>query len=291
MKGRGLSAAGLAFCTLVWGASFIFIKDALSHAHPLALVGWRFSLAALAMLAVPSVRKNLSGCLRQGAVLGFWLTLVCVTQTWGLAYTSASSSGFITGLFVLFVPLILRLAFRQALGLFNDMCVLLALAGLWVMTGGPSGFNRGDALTLFAAFGSAAHIIMAGRYTQECPDVAMLAFHQFWITGLFCFALGAAIGAPLGVASAAGWGAVLFLTLLPTLGAFFIQLWGQKRVPPMQASLIFSLEPVFAALFAWTLGGEKATSAKLLGGAMMLAAAIGSELWRLRPAAWRPKPT
>ena len=279
---KNLPVAGLVYCTLVWGSTFIVVKDALSSVHPAAMVGWRFAMAAVVLLVLPSVRRGLRLHLRESAVLSVWLCLLYLAQTWGLQYTSASNSGFITGLFVFFVPLIMLFFLRRSFGLFQWFCAALAVAGLWVLSGGPSGFNRGDALTLLTALAYAAHVVLADRYVRAGMDIPVLVFHQFWMTAVFSFALAGVCGLPLAVADAKGWWIMAFLAFVPTLSGFFVQLWAQKFVPPLQTALIFSLEPVFAALFAWTLGGELFTAQKGFGGLMMLAAAVASEAARVR---------
>ena len=279
---KKLPLAGLVYCTVVWGSTFIVVKDTLAFVHPVSMVAWRFAMATAAMLVLPSVRKGLRLHLRESAVLSFWLCLLFITQTAGLKYTSASNSGFITGLFVFFVPLIMMFFLKRSFGLFQWFCVALAVAGLWTLSGGAAGFNRGDALTLVAALCYAAHVILADRYVRAGLGIAVLLFHQCWMLAVSCFLLAGACGMPLAVSSAKGWWLMLFLALVPTLSGFFVQLWGQKYVPPLQTSLVFSLEPVFAAVFAWTLGGETFTAQKGIGGFMMLAAAVASEVARVR---------
>jgi len=274
--------AALLCCAAVWGATFYLIKDALHGVHPVALVGYRFGLSALFLAPAALLRRREAGegggLLKDGAVLAGLLLILYVTQTAGLAWTTASNSGFITGLFVVFVPALLYAARRQVPTPSQRAAVLLAVSGLWLLTGGPRGVNRGDAITLASAFAYAAHLLYTDRCVRAGRDLALLAFHQFWMTGAASLSIAAAMGYPLGVADSKTAWVIVFLAIVPTLSAFFIQMAAQRRIEPMRVSLIFSTEPVFAALFAWTLGGEAFRTLSAAGGGLIAAAMAVSEL-------------
>ncbi|MFH2202610.1 MAG: DMT family transporter [Elusimicrobiota bacterium] len=277
---RLLLDLGLVYAALIWGATFFLVKGVLDHVHPVALVGWRFIISGLLMLPLALRRRNPARHLKEGLVLGSILMLLYVTQTAGLLHTTASNSGFITGLFVFFVPLFLLLFFRRPPDKGQWAAVAVAVAGLWLLTGGLAGFNQGDVMTLFAAMAYAAHVLATDRFVRRDADAVLLAFHQFWICGAACLVLAGASGAGLRVGSPRAMWIILFLAVFPNLSAFFIQLIAQKHTPPVKVSLIFSLEPVFAALFAWTIGGEVFVGRKALGGALIVAAMILGELSR-----------
>lgn len=282
--GRGkrlLLDLGLFYSALIWGSTFFIIKDVLDSVHPVTLVGWRFLLSAAFMLPWAFRRPAPERHLKEGLILGALLLLLYVTQTAGLQFTSASNSGFITGLFVFFVPLFLLFFFKKPPDPGQWAAVALALAGLWLLTGGVSGFNRGDAMTLFAAMAYAGHLLATDAYVRGDADTVLLAFHQFWFCGAACLVLAWATGASLGTATSRAAWTILFLALFPNLSAFFIQMIAQKHTPPLKVSLIFSLEPVFAALFAWTLGGEDFAARKAAGGGLIVAAMVLGELRRL----------
>ena len=127
----------------------------------------------------------------------------------------------------------------------------------------------------------AGHLLVTDVYVKADADPVLLAFHQFWMTGVVCTALAAARGSPMTVASPSIAGVVVFLAVFPTLSGFFIQMIAQKRVSPVKVALIFSLEPVFAAIFAWTIGGEPFGAASALGGGLIVAAMVVSEWSKL----------
>ena len=273
---------GLVYCAAVWGATFYMVKDALAGVDPVALVGYRFILSA-ALLGPWVLRRSGRGgwdraLLQDGALLAGLLLALYVSQTIGLRWTSASNSGFITGPFVLFVPVLMLLFRAEAPTLSQKAAVGLSVGGLWLLTGGLRGINKGDALTLVSALTYAGHLLMTDRCMQAKHDTLWLAFHQFWMTGAVALLACGAAGLPLTVQGRGTAGVIAFLAVVPTLSAFFLQMNAQKHVAPMRVSLIFSLEPVFAALFAWTLGGELFRPIGAAGGALIVAAMAVSEL-------------
>lgn len=282
---RLLLDLGLLYAAAVWGATFIVVKNALEGIHPVTMVGYRFTLSAILLLPWVLRRRNRARLLRESLVLSGLLVTLYISQTWGLRYTTAANSGFITGLFVLFVPLALFLVFRQPPSHIQWFAVCLALAGLWILTGGPNGMNRGDAMTLISALCYALHLIAVDRVVRKDADPVLLLFHQLWQVGLFCVLLAALAGYPLAARGASIVGGVVVLAIVPTLSAFFVQIVAQRHTPPLKVSLIFSLEPVFAALFAWGVGGEPFLLSSAIGGALIFGAMIVSELGQRRDSA------
>ena len=269
---------GLFYCAAIWGSTFIVVKDALNGVHPVAMVAIRFGMAALLLLPWALRRPKFTAQLKEGAVLSLFLTLLYVTQTFGLVYTTAANSGFITGLFIIFIPVFMFFMKRQRPKWIEGVSAGLAVYGLWLLTGGAEGFNKGDALTLITVVTYAAHVVYTDKYMKAGADMVMLAFHQFWCVSLTSFLLAAVMGWPLAVAGPKWWGIILFLAVFPTLSAYFIQMMAQKESDPFKVGLIFTLEPVFSAIFAWTLGGETFVAVKAAGGFLIVSGMILSEL-------------
>ncbi|MGH3762910.1 DMT family transporter [Actinophytocola sp.] len=279
---RPLWHLALGYCALVWGATFYIVKEAVTVVDPVAMVAYRFLLAALLLLPVvllPFARASLrdSRTLRCGAILGAFLGTSYLTQTVGLKYTSAANSGFITGLFVIFVPLFLLIFLRRPLSATQWVACGVAVLGLWLLTGGGLAFNLGDGLTVLTAMAYAGQVLAADRFARTDANPLVLAFHQFWIIGVGSLALSLLLARPLDVRTEGALWAILLLTLLPTLSAFVIQLFAQRHVPAMTATMIFLLEPVFAALFAWTAGGERFSAIPAAGGALIVVAMAWTE--------------
>jgi drug/metabolite transporter (DMT)-like permease len=265
----------------VWGATFFLVKDALAGVDAVAMVCYRFLLSALFLAPWALSRPSRGRHLKESALLSVLLFLLYASQTAGLAYTSASNSGFITGLFVIFVPLFLLVFFGRPPTRVQWGASLLALGGLWLLTGGIRRANFGDAITLIAAATYAGHLLATDKVVKADADLIVLAFHQFWMTGLLAglWTLGA--GRSFAVTTTSSAWTVVFLAAVPTLSGFFVQMWAQKTEPPVKVSLFFTLEPVFAAIFAWTLGGEAFSPQRAAGGALIVAAMMAGEVSKL----------
>jgi len=276
-----LADLGLLYASAIWGSTFILVKTSLDAINPVAMVAYRFLLAAVLMGGVLILqRRPLFKNLSSGIVLGLALALLYLPQTIGLNYTTAANSAFITGLFVVFVPLlsfpILKEKPRQA----QWLAVLVSLAGLWLLTGGLQAINLGDLITLAAAFCYALHIMLADRFVNAGGDPNQLAFQQFLAAGVSSLAAALIFAQPLAVtASRAVW-VVVFLAIFPTLSAFLIQLKAQEFTSAIKVSLIFAMEPVFAGIFAWTFGGEPFIPLRAFGGFMIfLGMVISTVRW------------
>lgn len=272
------SDIGLVYCAAIWGSTFIVTKGALDSVDPVVMVGIRFIVSAALLLPWVLKRKNKAAHLREGFYLSLLLSTLYLTQTTGLLYTSASNSGFITGLFIIFIPVFMYLFRREPPTKLQGLSAALALAGMWLLTGGVSGFNIGDALTLVAAAAYSAHLIVTDKYVKAEADAVLLVFHQFWMVAAISFAIALFSGSPLAVAGVNAWGVILFLAVFPTLTAFFIQMLAQKHSEPFKVGIIFTLEPVFAAVFAWTWGGEEFVALKAAGGFLIVSGMIIGEL-------------
>jgi drug/metabolite transporter (DMT)-like permease len=270
---------GLLYAAAIWGATFFIVKESLAGIDPIVMVGYRFLIAALA-LAIGLIwsGKSLIANWKPSLFLGVILWGLYASQTVGLKYTTASNSGFITGMFVAFVPLFMFFLNRKSLNLWQLPAVLVSLAGLWLLTGGLHDINRGDSLTLISAMTYAGHLLYVDRYVKQGLDPYIMSFQQFLFVGAFSLLTAAVFGLPFGITSTGTYSRVLFLALFPTLSAFVIQLLAQKIVLPVRVALILALEPVFAAIFAWTLGGEIFIARRALGGLLIVIAMILSEL-------------
>lgn len=303
-----LATAALVYCAAIWGSTFFVVKDAVQSLDPQLLVGYRFTLAAALLLPLVAWRvlsrskgravsfpgTEATGIpvrplgWRAGLTLGIVLWALYATQTAGLVWTTAANSGFITGLFIVFVPFLGWLMFRSRPSVLQVAAVGIALAGLSLLTGGLAELNAGDALTLVAALTYAWHVLLTDRYVGRGHDAYVLCFVQLLLTGLLGLAGAWLLGARPEPLDPGVLRQVLFLTLFPTLSAFLLQLWAQRIVPPVKVALLLLLEPVFGAAFAWTLGGEQFVWLRAIGGLVILAAMLLAELAPRRQEAVEP---
>ena len=269
-KSALLSDLGLFYAAAIWGSTFFIVKDALSGVDPIVMVGYRFLLAGVVMLFfVTTTGRNMLTGVGRALFLSVILSALYISQTVGLKFTTASNSGFITGLFVFFTPLLLRWLFKSKPTLMEWIGSLLSLAGLWVLTGGLHEVNFGDTLTLVAAFTYALHVLYSDKYMKAGVDPYVISCQQFLLVGIISVIVGWVSGASFSIGSMrVGW-VIVFLALGPSLSAFVIQMLAQRITTPVKVTLIFALEPVFAALFAWTLGGEELIMHRALGGLLI----------------------
>jgi drug/metabolite transporter (DMT)-like permease len=262
-----LSELGLFYSAAVWGSTFFVVKDALNDIDPVVLVGYRFLLAASLLGGLCLIwRKSLFQNAKHGLLAGLVLWLLYISQTVGLGVTTASNSGFITGLFVAFIPVFSLLFFRRAPALTEIVATIISLSGLWILTGGLIDINVGDLFTLIAAATYALHILILDKYLKAGDDPYLFSFQQFLVVGVASLVSGMILDVQYSVTGIKIIWVILFLALLPTLSAFVIQVVAQKITRPIRVSLILAFEPVFAGLFAWTLGNEPIIFHRAIGG-------------------------
>lgn len=272
-----LSELGLLYSAAIWGATFFIVKDVLREVDPIVLVGYRFILAATLLGGVCLVaKKPLLKNIRHGLLTGFILWLLYVSQTAGLNITTASNSGFITGLFVAFVPIYSFALTKRRPTLMEIIATIVSLFGLWMLTGGLKDINIGDLLTIIAAATYALHILILDKYMNEGDDPYLLSFQQFLFVGTISLLIGVISGLNFSLVETQTMGVIFFLAFFPTLSAFVIQVVAQKITKPLQVSLILALEPVFAGLFAWTLGNEPIIIHRAIGGLFIVIGMISS---------------
>ncbi|MBD3331960.1 EamA family transporter [candidate division GN15 bacterium] len=274
-----LADVGLVYAAAVWGATFILVKSALTGIDPVIMVGYRFLIAGGVLLVfLRMTGRSLRPHLGPSMFLSIFLWLLYVPQTLGLRYTTASNSGFITGLFVIFIPLFLLTIFRRRPTVMESIASIVSLAGLWVLTGGMTDINLGDLLTLVTAMAYALHLLFSDKYMKTGVDAYVISCQQFLMVGALSLLTGLLFDLDFGISTLSAGVIVVFLALFPTLSAFVIQMLAQKIVSPIRVSLIFALEPVFAAVFAWTLGGEAFITHRALGGLLIFTALLLSGL-------------
>jgi drug/metabolite transporter (DMT)-like permease len=292
MQRRVRADVALAFCSLLWGATFVVVRGALEHVSVFLFLALRFSLAAL-LLAISQrsgLRNLKKGELFAGAALGLFMFGGYAFQTAGLQYTTPAKSGFVTGSSVVLVPLLLGIFWKRRLTAWVYVGTLAAVAGLFLLTvpeEGMARLNHGDLLTLMAAGLYAVHIILVSQYTRR-HSVAALSILQVAACGaLACVATVAA--------SLIGWEparfdlrwellvAIAICSVFATAIAFATQMWAQQYTTPSHAAIIFTLEPVFAVITSYLVIGERLNRRSMLGAGFVLIGILIAEL--LGPAA------
>jgi drug/metabolite transporter (DMT)-like permease len=294
-----LADAALLLVTLVWGATFVMVKDAVSNYPVFSFLAIRFWLATIALLPVLWIRRSrrpakvvqaaglaierralLMGSLLVGAALFAGYSF----QTFGLRLTTPAKAGFITGLSVVIVPVVAALVSRRSPGRNVWIGVALATTGLALLSlNATLTIEVGDLVVMGCAFSFAAHILLTSHFARRC-DPLRLAFGQILVVAvLSTLAAGLPEGIPPPTQDVLF--AAAFTGLLATSAAFGIQTVAQRYTTASHTALIFAAEPVFAGLFSFLLIGEVLTARQMLGAFLILAGMIVAEFRREAPVA------
>lgn len=276
-RGRRLWAElSLVLVTFIWGSTFVVVQDALTDASPLVFVGIRFTLGAavLAALVGRRLRRDSAGpdAWRGGLLAGFFLFLGYAFQTVGLRHTTATNSAFLTGLFVVMVPLLAAAVYRVWPRPTEVAGVIVATAGLGLFTfrGQALRLNFGDLLTLGCALSFAVHLLVIGHYTSRHP-FERLAVVQLVTVGLLGSASCWWLEQPYLRWTPRLWLAFGITAVLATALALTVQAWAQRYTTATRAALIFTLEPLSAWVTAYFVSGETLTMSRAVGAAAILA--------------------
>ncbi|MFZ5869499.1 MAG: DMT family transporter [Actinomycetota bacterium] len=269
---------GLTAVTAVWGSTFFLIKDVVTVLPVADFLAVRFWVAAAVMGVAfwPHVRRLDARAWRRGLALGVVYGVAQLLQTWGLAHTSASVSGFVTGMYVVLTPVLGALLLRQRTPATTWLAVALATAGLGVLSLRGLAVGFGEAVTLASAAVYALHILGLGAWSTQ-RDALGLSTVQMLAIAVTC--TGAALpGGVVAPPDAESWGAVLYMAVVAGAGALVVQTWAQAHLAATRAAIVMTTEPVFAAVFAVAFGGESLGPRVLAGGALVLAAMYLAEL-------------
>ena len=264
--------------TAVWGLTFVQVKDAVAIYPLFAFLAVRFAIASL-VLAVPAAPR-LRSLGRSGIVAGIALGLLLAAgyalQTAGLERTTVSSAGFITGLYVVFTPLLALVLFRTRVAPVVWLGVGLALVGLGLLSGVGAGDPLGDALVLAGSAAYSLQIVLMERYA---PRYDAIAFTQAEMLAAFGgFALVAVAAGQIEVPSGwTVWGALLVTGIFASALGFLVQTWAQRRTSATRTALAFAMEPVFAGIFGFWLAGDRLGAVGWAGCAVIMAGIVVAE--------------
>jgi drug/metabolite transporter (DMT)-like permease len=289
---RLIAQFSLVCITAIWGLTFVLVQDAIARTPVMSFLAERFMLAAVlvALLARGQLRALSAAGWRSGALMGAFLTVGYVLQTYGLKHTSASHSGFITGLFVVFTPLLGALVLRRRPTALTVAGVAISLLGLALLAGvGARLRPLGDGLTVGCAVAFAVHILVTARATRNHPTAALLAV-QLGVCGLACTVAAVGQGNMRAPAGATVWAALLVTAVFASALAYFVQTAAQRHVAPERTALTLAAEPAFAGLFAFLLKDERLSPTGWGGATLILAAILLVELVPRRRSPPRPTP-
>jgi drug/metabolite transporter (DMT)-like permease len=277
---RATAVALLLVTTFFWGVTFTVVKEAVARVDVFVFLAQRFVAAAALLAGLAAARGGRldARALRGGAAMGFALFLSYAFQTMALRFTSASNTGFLTGLSVVLVPLGGALLLRQRIAPALWGAVGLATLGLFLLTtNGAWALNAGDALAAVCAVCVAAHLLLTGRYSGG-SDVWWLTAVQIGVVGACSTAVALGSGAALFVWHPFLLWPLVICVLFATVFAFLAQTAVQRMLSPTSTALIFCMEPVFAAIWAYGALGERLGLVGYAGAALILAGMLLAEL-------------
>ena len=276
----------LVLVTMCWGVSYYLMDISLAELDPFTLNAHRF-LGAFVIAGIFSWKKVLTvnrTTLKYSLLVGVALVFVYMGATFGVKYTSLSNSGFLCALTVIFTPIINRLAFRKRAGAKLTLVVIMCFVGIALMTlKDDFSINtenlRGDILCLMCAVAYAVDLILTERaVSHEEVDAYLLGVFQLGVTGILNFMLAFIFETPHFPETAGVWGSVIFLSVFCTGIAFVLQPVAQQYTTASHVGVIFTLEPVFAAIVALVFAHEVLSVKAYIGALLMLASIFVMEI-------------
>lgn len=265
----------------IWGTTFALLRDSIRVLHPIDLMAIRFTMAAVVLVALygwrvwPITRRAWI----DGAHISLWLGAGYLSQVIGLATITASRSAFITGTYVAVVPIVALVLTKTRPKLAEYLGIALILAGLYAFSS-DAGFSLapGDLWTLGCSFTFGVQVVITNMMVKKSDPMALSILQVVGAAAMGWIFVAGRGG--IGTAwSAMPWGTLVYLAIIATALVIGLQTWALGRTSPIKATLIFSLEPVFAAAFAAAFFGERMHPREYLGGALILGGVAVSELW------------
>ncbi len=273
------SDALLLFVSAVWGSGFAAQRIAAARMGNFTFNGARFLLAALLLLLLMRFKLRISRAdLAWTALAGAILFAASTLQQVGIKTTTAGNAGFITGLYVIIIPILLAIFGRRRVSAATWIAAVLAAGGTMLLsTAGQFKPATGDWIELAGAFLWAVHVIVVGRMARQM-DSLQFSVGQFAVCGLLNAVFGLLLEYPPFPNDPVGWTAVVYSAALPIGLGFTLQVVAQRHAPPADAAIIFSMEAVFAALFGYWLLAESLLPAQIAGCAAILLAIVMAQL-------------
>ena len=265
------SAVILTAVAAIWGSAFLSMKGTLERLDVNSFLAWRFTIATLFLIAIrPSVLKKFDlPFIKKGAILGIFLGSGYIFQSFGLTLTTVSNTGFISGLYVVLTPIVAAVILRKNITLVEWFAVLVATAGLALLSFNGFEFGLGEFLVLVSALLFAFHIVGLGEWSKGLDTYALTVLQLGTcavVTFLASFKSGFSMPPDSGV-----WWSIIYTALFATSLAFIVQTWAQSFIAPSSVAVILAMEVVFAAGFGIWLLDEPVTLRIALGGILVIA--------------------
>jgi len=275
-------------CSVIWGSAFVAQSAAMDLGmQPYAFTAVRMLVGAVCLMpfillrrktALPATEAGKRRLLRSGILVGITVAVASWLQQAGLQYTTAGKGAFLTALYILLVPIVGALFFHKKTGLWTWLCLVIGAVGLWFLSITESfTLERGDALMILCALVFTLQILLVDRFAPDF-DALTLCCIEFLTAGLLSFLPMALFeGFAFQNIRPALW-CILYCGIFSCGIAYWLQIVGQRHLPPALASLIMSFESVFGALFGALLLHERMTSRELLGCGLIFLALVLSQV-------------
>ncbi|MDF2473857.1 MAG: hypothetical protein K0R21_1639 [Anaerocolumna sp.] len=276
---KHLGTFGLLIVAIIWGMGFVANEVALDTMTPMQILGGRFLIAAILMCSIALIKKvkTEKNELFAGIVLGIFLFAGFATQTIGLKYTTPSKNAFLTAANVVIVPFIAFMIYKKKVDKFSITGALLAIFGIGILSlNGNLTLGLGDGLTLICAVSFAFQIFFTGEYVKKYNVLALNAI-QMTVAFVLSLATILVTGETNLTFTQDGLTSTLYLGVLSTTVAFFLQTLFQKYTDQTTAAVVLSMESVFGTLFSVLIVGENITPRMVIGSTLILAAVITAE--------------
>lgn len=260
--------------TAIWGGSFVVMKDALVRMDVNSFLGWRFMIATLLLIAMrPKTLKHFNKkFLLKGVVVGSLLGSGYIFQTFGLTQTTVAKTGFITGLYAVFTPLLAAGLFKKQVSRVQWAATALAFAGLAMLSFKGFSLGIGESLVLVSALLFAGHIIALGEWSSGMDTYALTVVQMASVSAIsFIASLTTKTEAPH---DAGVWKAIIFTAVFASAFAFLIQTWTQSFMAPTAIGILLTMEYIFAAIFGVIFGHEHLGLRTLIGGSLVIVALV-----------------
>lgn len=278
LKGERTAFWLLIFATAIWGSTFVVVKSGISQMSMLMFMGWRFLIASVIITLIkPKALKMSWDVFRKGVYIGLALGLGFLVQTYGLMYTSATVSGFITGMFVVLTPIAAGIVYKIKVPVVGWIGVGLAVLGLAVLSLKGWSFGMGESWTLLGAVFFSFQIMWLSRWATPQTSYS-ITIVQIAVTAILFLSSGLVMDGYQIPPNQDVWIAIIFLAVFASAIAFSIQTWSQSHMDPTRAAVILSFEPVFAGIFGVWVAGDAFTWRVAIGGALILGAMYLVEL-------------
>lgn len=285
-----LASFALIIATALWGSSFAITQVVVTQ---MDLISGMFARSLIAvtilfLIRPKSVIRINKSDFKNASVIGIFLGSGYLLQSWGLQYTTATASGFIAGMFVVFTPLVCALIFRDRIRGITWLAILVAVFGLGIMTLRGVGFGFGESITLVTALMWSLQITFLSRWGR--PEIAWaVTTIQMLVVAVMSLVLAAALGT-LEMPPNTLWDELVYLGAGAGALALLLQTWGQAQVSAVRAAIIFTLEPVWGAIFSVIIVADVITPPIAIGGALIISAMLISEYgaYQTRAAARAP---